>query len=280
MRRSRAARRARRAAGRLRLGGEAGRGLAGGVEEGEAPGEGDEGEVVVQARPGPPLVVAEPELLLAVLMEPFDGPAPVGQAEQVPEGPGIEGPGEVPLRFAVVPGQGALADQPAERAGRVAVGAVGAQAAGLPLGPLLLPIADGDGQPLAVRHARRQLLGGVQRRDPEGMGARARATATGRLRQGVGRRLHDLVREPRAERLGDLDDVWLAAVLQAGQEGRHVAVPRVAVTTPCATRAARARSTKSSASAGLVANAAAGTRAAAPASACSRKWPRLGGWAT
>ena len=70
-----AARSVRRAAGRLRLGGKAGRGALGGVEEGVAPDEGDQGEVAVQARPGPSLVVAEAERLLAVLMEPFNQPS-------------------------------------------------------------------------------------------------------------------------------------------------------------------------------------------------------------
>src|SRR4051812_19410958 len=65
MTRSKAASRLRRAAGRLRLGGKAGHGVIGGVEEGVAPDEGDQGQMAVQARPGPALVVAEPELLFA-----------------------------------------------------------------------------------------------------------------------------------------------------------------------------------------------------------------------
>ena len=72
---SKAARRVRRAAGRLRLGGKAGCCLAGGVEEGVGPDEGDQGEVAMQARPGAALVVAEPEFLLAVLVEPLNQPS-------------------------------------------------------------------------------------------------------------------------------------------------------------------------------------------------------------
>src|SRR6266496_6549963 len=108
MTRNRAASSSRRAAGTLRLGGKAGRGLTGGVEEGVAPDESDQGEVAVQTRPGPPLVVAEAECLLAILMKAFNGPALVGQTELVVEGAVIQGPGEVPLRLAVVTRKGAL----------------------------------------------------------------------------------------------------------------------------------------------------------------------------
>ena len=120
MERTRAASSARRAAGTLREGGKAGRGLTGGVKEGVAPDEGDQGEVAVQARPGPSLVVAEAEFLCAILMEPFDGPALVRQSELVVEGAVVQGPGEIPLGLAVLTRKGALADEPAERAGGVA----------------------------------------------------------------------------------------------------------------------------------------------------------------
>src|SRR6266498_614064 len=130
MTRSRAASRSRRAAGRLREGGKAGRCLTGGVEEGVAPDEGDQGQMAVQARPGSALVVAEPELLFAILMEAFDGPALVSQSELVVERAIVERPGEVPLRFAVLTRKGTLADEPAEGAGGVAVGAVNTQSAG------------------------------------------------------------------------------------------------------------------------------------------------------
>src|SRR5215210_1186661 len=106
MERARAASSARRAAGTLREGGEAGRGLTGGVEEGVAPDEGDQGEVAMQARPGASLIVAEPEFLLPILMEPLDGPALVGQSELLVEGAVVQGPGEVPFRFAVLTRKG------------------------------------------------------------------------------------------------------------------------------------------------------------------------------
>src|SRR5829696_8364061 len=102
MERSRAARSARRAAGTLRLGGKAGPRLAGGVEEGVAPDEGNQDQMAVQAWPSPSLVVAEPEFLLAVLVESLDGPALMRQPELVVEGTVVERPGEVPLRFAVL----------------------------------------------------------------------------------------------------------------------------------------------------------------------------------
>ena len=111
---TRAASRSRRAAGTLRLGGKAGRCLTGGVEENVAPDEGDQGQVAVQARPGASLVVAQPEFLLAVLMEPLDGPALVRQSELVVERSVVQGPGEVPLRVAVLTRKGTLADEPAE----------------------------------------------------------------------------------------------------------------------------------------------------------------------
>ena len=161
MTRWRAASRSRRATGRLRLGGKAGRGPVGGVEEGVAPDEGDQGEVAVQARPGPSLVVTEPELLFAILMEAFDGPALMSESELVIERTVVERPGEVPLRFAVLTGKRALADQPAERAGGVAMGAVNTDAAGLALAPLLLRIEDGNRRPVRVGDGHRQHLRGV-----------------------------------------------------------------------------------------------------------------------
>ena len=124
MTRRRAASRSRRAAGRLRLGGKAGRRPVGGVEEGVAPDQGDQGEVAVQARPGPSLVVAEAELLFPVLVEAFDRPALMGQSQLVIEGAVVEGPGEVPLGLASLTREGTLADEPAEGAGGVAVRAV------------------------------------------------------------------------------------------------------------------------------------------------------------
>src|SRR5215216_5036417 len=131
MTRSRAASRSRRAAGRFRVGVKAGRGLTGGVDERIAPDERHQGEMAVQAGPGPSLVVAEAELLFAILMEALHGPALVSQAELVVKRSGIQRPGKVPLRLAVLTRKGTLADEPAEGTGGVAVGAVDPQAAGL-----------------------------------------------------------------------------------------------------------------------------------------------------
>ena len=153
---------ARRAAGTLREGGKAGRGLTGSVEERIAPDEGDQGQVAMQTRPGPALVVSESELLFPILMESFDGPPLMGQAELLVEGVVIKVPGEIPLRLAVLTRKGTLADEPAVRAGRVAVGAMDAQPAGLSLAALLLRIEDGDRRPLLVGDANGQLLRGVQ----------------------------------------------------------------------------------------------------------------------
>src|SRR5947209_5551492 len=94
--RASAASKARRAAGTLREGGKAGGGLLGGMEEGVAPDEGDQGKVAMQARPGPALVVAQPELLFAILVEALDRPALVHEAELVVERAVVQGPGEVP----------------------------------------------------------------------------------------------------------------------------------------------------------------------------------------
>src|SRR4051794_27702293 len=117
----------------------------------------------MQARPGPSLVVAEPEFLLAILMEALDRPALVRQSELAIEGAVVQRPGEVPLRLAILTGQGTLADEPAERTGGVARGAVGSQAAGQPLAALPLGIEHGDGAPLLVGDRRRQRLCGVHR---------------------------------------------------------------------------------------------------------------------
>jgi hypothetical protein len=161
MTRRRAASRSRRAAGTLREGGKAGRRVTGGMEERVAPDEGDEGEMAMQARPGSSLVVAEPELLLAVLMEPFDRPPLMRPSELVVERAAVERQGEVPRRFAILTRKGTFADEPTTRTGRVAVGAVNLDVAGLALAALLLRIEDGDRCPLGIRHASHQRLGTV-----------------------------------------------------------------------------------------------------------------------
>ncbi len=183
MERTRAASRARRAAGTLREGGKAGRRLTGDVEEHVAPDEGDEGHVAMQARPGPSLVVAKPELLFAILMEAFDRPALVRQSELVVEGAVVEGPGEVPLGLTVLTRKGTFTDEPTEGTGGVAMCPVHAEPTRLPLAALLLGIEDGDRRPLLVGDASRQCLRGVQRCDLVGCGrvrGRPRRLASGR----------------------------------------------------------------------------------------------------
>src|SRR6266487_3688078 len=174
--RTRAARSARRAAGTLREGGKAGRGLTGSVEERIAPDEGDQGQVAMQTGPGATLVVPESELLLAILMESFDGPPLMSQSELVVERTVVERPGEVPLRLAVLTRKGTLTDEPAERSGRVAMRALHAQPAGLALAALLLRIEDGDRRPPLVGDASGQLLRRVQWGYLGGIRTRARAT--------------------------------------------------------------------------------------------------------
>src|SRR5215210_6227277 len=106
----------RRAAGRLRPGGKVrwpGAEVLVGGQQRVAPEQTDQGQVAVQPRPGAPLVVAEPELLLAVLMEPLHRPARVGPADSHRQRAAIQAPGEVPFRLAGLAAQRMFADQPA-----------------------------------------------------------------------------------------------------------------------------------------------------------------------
>src|SRR5947199_2084231 len=125
---TRSARGWRRAAGRLRPGGKV-RGNGGGrgqprvAEEGIAPHQADQRRVAVESWPGAALVVAQPQFLLAVLMETLDRPALVSQSELLGQRAVAQAPGEVPLGLVVLARQGPLADQPAERAGLIATGA-------------------------------------------------------------------------------------------------------------------------------------------------------------
>src|SRR6266542_1308090 len=116
-------------------------------------------------------------------MEAFDGPALVGQAELLGHRTGIELPGEVPRRLAVLSRKWALADEPTDWSGRIAVRPVDAHSAGPPLAALLLRSEDGDRGPLLLGHRCRQLLRGVQRRHLGGMRMGAGATRS-RVRGG------------------------------------------------------------------------------------------------
>src|SRR5262252_1199463 len=121
---------ARRSAGAAAEGGGArglrGVGLVGGrgggqaLQDQEGVGEPDQGQVAVQAGPGAALVVVEPALPLGVLVGLLDGPAGVGQGDQPRQGR-LQGPAGQPqeelLGLPLVPRQGALAQEPADRPG-------------------------------------------------------------------------------------------------------------------------------------------------------------------
>jgi len=90
--------------------------------------------MAMQTGPGAPLVVPQAQLLLAILMEAFDGPAAMAELELAGQGSVVQMPGEVPLGLVGLAGQGAFAQEPAQGTGDVVVGPVDAQAAGLALG--------------------------------------------------------------------------------------------------------------------------------------------------
>ena len=98
----------------LRSGGH-GRGRRGGVggvsaEQRVAPQQADQREVAVQAGPGAPLVVAQAELLLAVLMEALHRPPLVAEPQLPGKWQAVEPPREVPLRVAVLTRKRSLAE--------------------------------------------------------------------------------------------------------------------------------------------------------------------------
>ena len=61
--------------------------------------------MAMQTGPGAPLVVAQAQLLLAILMEAFDGPAAMAELELAGQGCVVQLPGEVPLGLAGLAGQ-------------------------------------------------------------------------------------------------------------------------------------------------------------------------------
>src|SRR5690349_11858788 len=127
---------ARRAAGKLRPGGKQPRGLGllrGGLHDRIAPNQANQGEMAVQPRPTAALVVAEPQFLLAILMETLDAPAPMRQPQLLLQRAPIQAPREIVLRVARRSGQRAFAEQPAFRACDCPVGAVHPHATGQPL---------------------------------------------------------------------------------------------------------------------------------------------------
>ncbi len=133
----------------------------------------------MQPRPGAALVVAQPELLLAILMEAFHGPALVRQAELVSQRTVIQVPREVPLRLTLLAGHWAFPEQPALRPGDVAVRPLHAQPARLPLAALLLWVQDRDRLPPLRRDRCRQRACRVQRRELSRVRVAARAPGAG-----------------------------------------------------------------------------------------------------
>src|ERR1044072_8251125 len=90
----------RRARGRVRPGGKASArrgGWSGGLRGRGAPEEADQSQVAVEPRPTAALVIPQPQLLLPILVEPLDHPAPVGELQLVLERAALEPPGEVPF---------------------------------------------------------------------------------------------------------------------------------------------------------------------------------------
>src|SRR4051794_23452196 len=107
----------RRACGKLRPGGKGPAGprlLGGRLEHREAPNQADERQVAVQPRPAPALVIAQAQLLFALLREALDRPPPMRQLELLRQRAPIQPPGEVPFGLTVPSGQGPFAEQPSD----------------------------------------------------------------------------------------------------------------------------------------------------------------------
>src|SRR5919206_2349725 len=105
----------RRACGKLPVGGEScrrGRVLVSGRQQRVAPREAHQGEVALQSEPRPPLIISQSQLLFAILMEPLDGPAAMGQAHLRLHVQLREPPGKVPLGLALVARQRSFTKEP------------------------------------------------------------------------------------------------------------------------------------------------------------------------
>ena len=89
--------------------------------------------MAVQPGPTPALVIAQAQLLFAILMEALDRPAPMGEPRLGRERGVVQPPGEIPLPLATRIRQWTLADQPPHRPGDIVVRAMHAQAADLAL---------------------------------------------------------------------------------------------------------------------------------------------------
>jgi len=104
----------------------------------------------VQPGPTPPLVVAQAQLLFAILMKALDHPAAMRQPQLLTQGASIEAPGEVPFGVPRRARQRTLPDQPAARPRMLAVRSVDPNPAGEPLARLALLIEHGDTPPPAT----------------------------------------------------------------------------------------------------------------------------------
>ena len=93
--------------------------LGNSVHKGATPDQTDQLQVPVQPGPETALVVTQPQELLAVLVEPLDGPPTVGDLELALQGKVVQMPGEIPARLPLLTLQGPLSKQPALRTGLV-----------------------------------------------------------------------------------------------------------------------------------------------------------------
>src|SRR3954454_12842598 len=110
----------RRAAGKLRPGGKrrpVRGGSGGGFQYRVAPDQAHQRQMALQAGPTPALIIAQPQLLLPILMEAFDGPAAMRQPRLVGQGTAVQSPGAVPFRVARLAGEGLFRQQPAHGPG-------------------------------------------------------------------------------------------------------------------------------------------------------------------
>src|SRR5215831_17451481 len=80
-------------------------------------GQHDQREVPMQPIPTPALVMVQATLALGILIELLDGPATVGQLDQPLQGRVCRQGTKIPLHFTASARRGALAEQPALRAG-------------------------------------------------------------------------------------------------------------------------------------------------------------------
>src|SRR5829696_4816885 len=179
----------------------------------------------VPAGPGAPLVVAEAELLLAILVEALHGPPFVAEPQLAGQRQRVQAPGEVPLRVPLRLRQRALPHEPSWGPRDVAVGSMDPDPARLPLRRAAPAVADGHRLPPVGGHGGGGRFGRMQRGDVDRMGMRGAWPAGLLLRwQGPRRGGDDLLRAPDPEGRADLHDVGLRAGLQAGEEGWEVAV--------------------------------------------------------